>query len=132
MSTNLNLMVQANNGGPADPKNWEFDTEILVSVIPFLQHLGVNPETDAGTVGRLIDSDANDVRGREAAIHRLTGYLVMTIGQSGRAFGSEERFARIGFDSTKIMFIEILASTLRYLSQTDGETFMYHVRLQWA
>lgn len=75
MGTNLNLMFQA-NCGPADPKNWDFDTEILVSVIPFLQHLGVNPETDAGTVGRLIDSDANDVRGREAAIHRLTGYLV--------------------------------------------------------
>lgn len=131
MGTNLNLMVQANNGTVVET-NWEFDTEIFVSVIPFLQHLSVNPETDAGTVGRLIDSDANDVRGREAAIHRLTGYLVMTIGHSGRAFGREERTARIGFDSTKIMFIEILANTLRYLSQTDGETFMYHVRLQWA
>lgn len=128
MSTTLHLMVQFNRGAdvPIDERKWDFKNEVSTSVIPFLHLLGVNPETEAGTVGKLIDSDGNHNLLRQVSIRILHDYMDIL-------FVPESRFVEDGkVDVIKMRFVQLLSQAIAYLSETDGDNFVHHVRVQWS
>lgn len=137
MSTTLHLMVQFNRGAdvPIDERKWDFKNEVSTSVIPFLHLLGLNPETEAGTVGKLIDSAGNHKFLRQVSIRILHDYMdKLLAGSTARIlFVPESRFVENGkVDVIKMRFVQILSQAIAYLSETDDDGFVYHVRVQWS